>query len=80
MVTPRTRRQASIFRPINTRALALTIQVRRQRRGWSQGFLASELGVSQSAVARWEAGTRTPRGTQLLDLMALLEIDRDDIT
>lgn len=34
----------------------------RQLLGWSQGRLAEELGVSQSAVSRWENDDRTIPG------------------
>jgi DNA-binding transcriptional regulator YiaG len=35
----------------------------RRLAGVSQGRLATELGVHRVTVARWEAGTRAPRGT-----------------
>lgn len=34
----------------------------RQSAGVSQARIAHELGVHPVSVARWEAGTRTPRG------------------
>lgn len=80
MVTTKKRKLSpSAFQPVNTTALSLVIQVRRSRRGWTQGQLAREMGVSQSAVARWETGSRSPRGELLLDLMEVLSFTRSDI-
>ena len=43
----------------------------RQSLGLSQSELADELGVSQPAVAQWETGATTPRGSvlKLLDVL-----------
>ncbi|MCW6681563.1 helix-turn-helix transcriptional regulator [Aerococcaceae bacterium NML160702] len=36
------------------------IRKERERRGWTQKELAEKIGVSQEAVTKYEAGTRTP--------------------
>ncbi len=43
----------------------------RKQLGMSQVELAEELGVSQPAVAQWEAGVTTPRGSvvKLLEML-----------
>jgi DNA-binding transcriptional regulator YiaG len=35
----------------------------RRRRGWSQGVAAAMLGVSRSALVKWEGGARKPCGS-----------------
>lgn len=46
----------------------------RVRVGWSQGELASRLGVSQPTVSTWENGTSEPRSQNLAALSRLLDI------
>lgn len=41
--------------------------------GVSQARLASELGVQRVTVARWESGSRRPRGALLIRYLDLLE-------
>jgi transcriptional regulator with XRE-family HTH domain len=45
----------------------------RDAAGVSQQQLADELGVNRVTVARWELGTRTPRGELRLRYTTLLE-------
>jgi len=45
----------------------------REQAGLSLDAMARQLGVSQSAVYRWEAGTRTPQGAALARYVELLE-------
>ena len=45
----------------------------RREAGVSQGRVASELGVHRVTVARWEMGTRAPRGIIRLAYADLLE-------
>lgn len=40
--------------------LGKTVRAMRERRGWSQNDLAREAGMTQSAVARFEAGGTVP--------------------
>lgn len=50
--------------------------IRRVRRlvRWSQRELAHELGVSQSAVAKWETGRTTPSARMLVRVLDLAEL------
>jgi len=34
----------------------------REARGWSQAFLADQLGVDQGTVSKWENGKASPSG------------------
>jgi transcriptional regulator with XRE-family HTH domain len=50
----------------------------REDAGVSQEQLADELGVHRVTVARWELGTRTPRGDTLRRYVELLDaLDRE---
>lgn len=48
--------------------LGQAIAADRARLGLSQQELAQRIGVSQQAVAKWEAGAATPRGKRLQQL------------
>jgi DNA-binding transcriptional regulator YiaG len=48
--------------------------------GVGQTRLARELGVHRVTVARWERGTRTPRGQFLKRYVELLELLRKEAT
>jgi DNA-binding transcriptional regulator YiaG len=50
-----------IFEPEPEKIREMLPALRKQHR-WPQGFAASVLGVSTSAVAKWEIGARTPNG------------------
>ncbi|MBM4438066.1 MAG: helix-turn-helix transcriptional regulator [Actinobacteria bacterium] len=65
--------------PIPTDALTCTRRLldldprsERRRMGLSAAQLAELMGCSESAVTRWETGTRAPRPQQMLRLYALL--------
>jgi DNA-binding transcriptional regulator YiaG len=49
-----------------------TLQALRRRLGWTQRRLANELGVTTTAVSRWEQGVRaiTPLAATALTLLA----------
>ncbi len=49
-----------------------TLQALRRRLGWTQRRLANELGVTTTAVSRWEQGVRaiTPLAVTALTLLA----------
>jgi transcriptional regulator with XRE-family HTH domain len=51
------RRSRALPRPALARAI-------REAAGVSQTRLAAELGVHRMTIARWEAGTRSPRNSQ----------------
>ena len=43
----------------------------RERARWSRNRMATELGVTEQSIVRWEAGV-VPRGINLLAYLALL--------
>lgn len=45
----------------------------RHRAGLTQAALSKAVGRDRSTVAKWEAGTRTPRGTDLANYIAVLD-------
>jgi len=49
------------------------IREARMRAGWSQTELAGRVGVRQSTVARWEAGSRLCAGRQAELLVAAFD-------
>ena len=49
-----------------------SIAADRARLGLSQQELADRLGVSQQAVAKWEAGRAAPRGKRLSQLVSVM--------
>ncbi|MCA8975755.1 MAG: helix-turn-helix transcriptional regulator [Planctomycetes bacterium] len=51
----------------------------RARRGFTQDFVAKRLGCHESAVSRWESGTRFPTGEDLVALADLFEVSTDDL-
>jgi len=56
-------------------SFAEDIRKERERLGYTQTQFAKLLGVTRSAVARWESGERKPTGRQIplgLDLAAML--------
>ena len=54
--------------------LGRAVRELRERRGWSQSQLASTAGMTQSAVARFEAGGTVPTLAVLERLAAALEV------
>lgn len=62
-----------------TRALARSGEARaiRQRAGLSLREMATALGVTRSALQRWEVGLRTPRGESAARYGALLAALRE---
>jgi predicted transcriptional regulator len=48
-----------------------------RERGWSQVRLASELGVTQSAVSKWLSGKRCPDGWSAVGLQKMLGVPID---
>src|SRR5207249_11879606 len=65
-------------RPEEIRRMLLAL---REQHRWSQGFAASMLGVSMSALVKWEAGTREPRGcaAKMIFLLYGLLIDKEKV-
>ncbi|GIE32887.1 hypothetical protein Ait01nite_059320 [Actinoplanes italicus] len=54
--------------------LGRSVRELRERRGWSQAQLARESGMTQSAVARFEAGGTVPTLPVLERLAAALDV------
>ena len=55
--------------------LGRTIRTMREQRGWSQSVLADAAGMTQSAVARFEAGGTVPSLPVLERLASALDAD-----
>lgn len=56
-----------------------TFRVLRERKGFSQQKVAEQMGITQQAVARWEAGTAYPRGKTLNKLADVLGCTIDEL-
>ncbi len=65
-------------RPLATH-LAARLRELRARRGFTQDHVAKRLGVHESAVSRWESGSRFPTGEDLVALADLFEVSTDDL-
>jgi len=50
------------------------IRTERQRRGWSQRFLARRLGITHGAISQWENGLTTPDLERIIDICSVFEI------
>lgn len=59
--------------------LATRLRELRARRGLTQDHVARRLGVHESAVSRWESGSRFPTGEDLVALADLFEVSTDDL-
>jgi transcriptional regulator with XRE-family HTH domain len=59
--------------------LAARLRELRARRGFTQDHVARRLGVHESAVSRWESGSRFPTGEDLVALADLFEVSADDL-
>lgn len=51
----------------------------RDKRGYSQEYVADKLGVSSSTISRWESGTSKVTMDNLLRYADFLEVDREDV-
>jgi transcriptional regulator with XRE-family HTH domain len=54
--------------------IGIRIAAARQARGWTQGELATHVGVSRSAVAQWETGRAGQVTTNLARIAEVLEV------
>lgn len=59
--------------------LAARLRELRARRGYTQDHVAKRLGCHESAVSRWESGSRFPTGEDLVSLADLFEVSTDDL-
>ena len=71
-------RQGDAPRPLATH-LAARLRELRARRGFTQDHVAKRLGCHESAVSRWESGSRFPTGEDLVALADLFEVSTDDL-
>jgi transcriptional regulator with XRE-family HTH domain len=55
------------------------IAAARQARGWTQGELAAQVGVSRSAVAQWETGRAGQVTANLARIAAVLDVGVDHL-
>jgi len=68
----------SVPRPLATH-LASRLRELRARRGFTQDQVAKRLSCHESAVSRWESGSRFPTGEDLVSLADLFEVSTDDL-
>lgn len=55
------------------------IRAIREKRGLTQVMLAAEIGVTQPAIAMWEAGDRKPDIITLKRIAAVLQCTTDEL-
>ena len=65
-------------RPLAQR-LAERLRGHRAREGMTQDQVAKRLGCHESAVSRWESGSRFPTGEDLVALADLFEVSIDEL-
>jgi len=51
----------------------------REKRGWSQTFLAEKIHVSRQSVSKWETGKNYPSIEVIIELSDLFEITIDEL-
>ncbi|HZN37826.1 MAG TPA: helix-turn-helix transcriptional regulator [Planctomycetota bacterium] len=70
--------EQAVDRPLANH-LAARLRELRARRGFTQDHVAKRLGCHESAVSRWESGSRFPTGEDLVALADLFEVSTDDL-
>ena len=60
-------------------AIGRRIKEARRGRGWTQGDLARQIGVSRSAVAQWETGRAGQVTANLSRIAAVLDVGLDHL-
>jgi len=73
-----TESQQMPVRPL-AQILAARLRELRARHGFTQDRVAKELGVHESAVSRWENGSRFPTGEDLVALSDLFAVSIDHL-
>lgn len=58
---------------MDAKTIGTRIRVARQRKGWTQRNLATQLAVAQSRVSNWEAGKRLPGLKEIVRLSGVLQ-------
>src|SRR5699024_12252854 len=51
----------------------------REKRGWSQDYLAEKIYVSRQSVSKWETGKNYPSIEVIIDLSDLFDITIDEL-
>jgi transcriptional regulator with XRE-family HTH domain len=77
-VTELPQEEQAVDRPLANH-LAARLRELRARRGFTQDHVARRLGCHESAVSRWESGSRFPTGEDLVALADLFEVSTDDL-
>ena len=63
----------------NMLSLGQRLKEARQSAGYTQEEMGELIGVSRSAIARWETGEIEPRLSHLVDAARLLKVSTDDL-
>ena len=61
------------------RYLGVKIERARKKLGMSQAELGQRVGVTQTAVCRWESGAKQPSLSNLLKLSKALDVPMDEL-
>ena len=73
----KTPESGSDTQPPSTRSMAQRLRSLRAQNGMTQGQVAKRLGCHESAVSRWESGSRSPGAADLVGLADLFEVSVD---
>ena len=69
-----------MFEVIGVSLLGNNLRELREKKGWSQRYVANKLGMKQSSTyANWEYGLRDPDTDMLSKLADLYDVDTDDL-
>lgn len=60
--------------PVIKKSLGQVIRAHREQKGYTQEYMAEQLGVSRQAVSKWENGTTEPSTSNLFALAKLFEM------
>lgn len=55
------------------------IKINRDKKGWSQEYLAKKLNISRQAISKWELGESYPDIENLIALSELFNITLDEL-
>lgn len=60
--------------PVIKKSLGQAIRAHREQKGYTQEYMAEQLGVSRQAVSKWENGATEPSTSNLFALAKLFDI------
>jgi len=60
-------------------ALHRRLKQLRLERGWSQSYLANQLGLNKASVAKWEAGLSAPTAARAVELAKLFAVSMSEL-